>query len=252
MCIVPFQHPLLLACPHVLPPLLQPTTPSCWACCATRSSSRTCCGSAWWMPRCGQSHCCRCGHLCIARELVEFSSPAEAPGGRAGAGCCGLFNYMHRAHLPARQTPLSHSLPNLSSQSVLRLRLLLPVPHYSCPCRALQANIVLKQQVGLPVEEEQAALAAWTGTPGGTAGGGGNQPEAADSAAPEGTQGAENESVAQAEDEGHAADAGSVGEDCTVDQGQGAAAAARSPVGALSEQGAAPGSRVTRRKRGGS
>ncbi|KAL4447358.1 hypothetical protein ABPG77_007391 [Micractinium sp. CCAP 211/92] len=116
----------------------------------------------------------------------------------------------------------------------------------------LQANIMLKQQLGLPVEEEQAALAAWTGTPGGTAGGGGDQPEAADSAAPEGTQGAENESVAQAEDEGHAADAGSVGEDCTVDQGQGAAAAARSPVGALSEQGAAPGSRVTRRKRGGS
>ncbi len=110
---------------------------------------------------------------------------------------------------------------------------------------------MLKQQLGLPVEDEQTALAAWTGTPGGTAGGGGDQPAAADSAAPEGTQGAESESVAQVKDEGHAADAGSAEEDCTVDQGQGAAAAGGGPASALFEQGAAPGSRVTRRKRGG-
>ncbi|KAL4443516.1 hypothetical protein ABPG75_011253 [Micractinium tetrahymenae] len=109
----------------------------------------------------------------------------------------------------------------------------------------LQANIALKQQLGLPTEEEQAALAAWTGS-GGKAAGAGDLPAAGEGAAGEG--------AALAEAEPHAAETGPSEGEAEADEGQGTATAEGGSADAFPQEGVTPGGRVTgvtRRKRGG-
>lgn len=104
---------------------------------------------------------------------------------------------------------------------------------------------MLKQQLGLPTEEEQAALAALTGG-GSGAGGAGDQAVAADSA----VQAAEPGRMAQAEDQGHAAGADLLEGDGEVREEKAIAAAGASPAGTSHGEGRTPGSTATRRKRG--
>ena len=116
-----------------------------------------------------------------------------------------------------------------------------PPTHPSTHTHCLQANIALKQQLGLPSEEEQAALAAWMGVGSGGAGSDGDAVEGGALPASE-AQGDAAETAAPASPPDTAAEAG-----------QGAERAAGSDDDAAATPGAAAGgsaSRGSRRKRG--